>query len=663
MGPMANQIGFGLVIVLCLNYFFQDLLKRRIRLDDDCIYFGFQRIRIDEIASVDVDYKKRKLLPGSLILTTTSGQSLKFSINGLTEENVKLLLKHLQARNSRLETAPVISTLVKCRKTLQKPPLDTKERLIVRYNCQQFLDDSIETFILTARNWMRVGPLVMSIVFVPFWMMYLSSLYVCLQANSFRMVQQLNLNSFIGKLLGSVQTQILTEASELTGKSMYATTNPVVAVLAGSLLLGFLFYVQYILLRPNSLVADEIGITFQLRRGLLAIPMGRVRWSEVLSAKLYRPRKDASADAWKMRLTKTDGKKFDVSLAALTAEDKSRVLKRMEKQVPNCEIEAELSQSMLPKAERSYTEIWLQSLSQAPERKTLEPLMPGQTVGEDRFEVLKTLGVGGQGTAYLCRILTGKEAETIVLKETILPIFVDEAIRRSALQRFEQEARMLQSIASDNVVKLVDYFIEDHRAYLVLEHIDGAPLRDTIASKGALSEERVYDLALQMCDLLKLLHLNSIVHRDFTPDNLILNSKGKLKLIDFNVAQQIQEGATGTIVGKHAYVPPEQFRGKATAQSDIYAFGATLFYLLTGEDPEPISQSIPSQRNPHVSATFDVLVKRATALQTNKRFATADELEVALLSMELAPPAEPLEDNASLTAKARSKDARLIENG
>ncbi len=96
------------------------------------------------------------------------------------------------------------------------------------------------------------------------------------------------------------------------------------------------------------------------------------------------------------------------------------------------------------------------------------------------------------------------------------------------------------------------------------------------------------------CGLLDLLHANSIVHRDFTPDNLILNSKGQLKLIDFNVAQQIQEGSTGTIVGKHAYVPPEQFRGKATSQSDLYAFGATMFYLLTGKDPEPISQSIPS---------------------------------------------------------------------
>ncbi|MFX6031772.1 hypothetical protein ABTE99_19550, partial [Acinetobacter baumannii] len=70
-----------------------------------------------------------------------------------------------------------------------------------------------------------------------------------------------------------------------------------------------------------------------------------------------------------------------------------------------------------------------------------------------------------------------------------------------------------------------------------------------------------------------------------------------MKLIDFNVAQEDSEGTTATIVGKHAYVPPEQFRGKPCPQSDLYALGATLFYLITAADPEPITQSILSEDN------------------------------------------------------------------
>ena len=148
-----------------------------------------------------------------------------------------------------------------------------------------------------------------------------------------------------------------------------------------------------------------------------------------------------------------------------------------------------------------------------------------------------------------------------------------------------------------------------------------------------MSHTQAHDIALQMCDILKILHSHNIVHRDFTPDNLILNSKGKLKLIDFNVAQQVQGGSTGTIVGKHAYLPPEQFRGKATGQSDLYAFGATLFFILTGRDPEPISQSTPSTLNNEIDRSFDEIVKHATVLQTCNRYKSAEEIEADLLAM------------------------------
>ncbi len=85
----------------------------------------------------------------------------------------------------------------------------------------------------------------------------------------------------------------------------------------------------------------------------------------------------------------------------------------------------------------------------------------------------------------------GKEPDTVVLKETILPIFVNESVRRDALERFEKEARLLKSIESNGIVKLIDYFIEDHRVYLVLEHIDGATLRELISRDGPMTEEQV----------------------------------------------------------------------------------------------------------------------------------------------------------------------------
>jgi len=87
-----------------------------------------------------------------------------------------------------------------------------------------------------------------------------------------------------------------------------------------------------------------------------------------------------------------------------------------------------------------------------------------------------------------------------------------------------------------------------------------------------------------------------VIHRDFTPDNLVLQNDGKLVAIDFGAANEFIGNATGTFVGKHAYIAPEQFRGKASPQSDLYAMGGTLYYLLTGEDPLALSVSDPAEK-------------------------------------------------------------------
>jgi serine/threonine-protein kinase len=142
-----------------------------------------------------------------------------------------------------------------------------------------------------------------------------------------------------------------------------------------------------------------------------------------------------------------------------------------------------------------------------------------------------------------------------------------------------------------------------------------------------------------MCTILEYLHnlTPPVVHRDFTPDNLILRKDGTLKLVDFNVAQQTESTATGTVVGKHAYLPPEQFRGLPTTQSDIYAMGATLYYILTAQDPEPISEAHPRTVRSEISEEFDTLIGRATAIDAKLRYQRAEEI-----AADLGAPAEKL---------------------
>lgn len=635
IGGIAPELGYGVMLCLCLNYFFVDLLKRKIRIDDDYIYFGYRVIPIRSLTGIDVNYKKGKLLPSSITVKNEDGNDLKLSLMGMSEKNITALLKHLEIRNSNLVIAPVLNTLIKCRHSKKKMLVETADRMQLPYHSKKIIGESLEVFKQSAYQWIRVGPVIACIVFGPMWIGFFSNLYTALNPNSWQQLQSIGLHQFLQRFFEALSRWLANEVGKASQSVETFSNNPIMMVIAGGTILALVIYVLRIAFRPNLLVTDKSGIQLLLRLGSTNIPVKKIAWAQIQSAGLFKPGKNAGSQTWKIRLTKTDGKFFDIDLSALMHDDRSLLLKRMEKMVPDCQIDYELSQSMRPHAAHSYTEIWLQSLSQAPERKTLDPLQPGQTICDNRYEVMRSIGVGGQGTAYLCKDLSLKDgSNTVVLKETIIPVFGDDSIRRKSLESVEKESRLLQSLDSAGIVKLMDHFIEDHRAYLVLEHIDGSSLRDAVQNQGPMSSEQTHDLAIQMCDILKVLHANGVVHRDFTPDNLILNSKGKLKLIDFNVAQQLQGGATGTIVGKHAYLPPEQFRGKATSQSDLYAFGATLFYLLTGRDPEPISQSTPREVNDQIDSTLNDIVKRSTALQTSNRYQSAEEIEADLLATE-----------------------------
>ncbi|MFN8549848.1 MAG: serine/threonine-protein kinase [Candidatus Obscuribacterales bacterium] len=636
IGGFAPELGYGVMLCLCLNYFFVDLLKRKIRIDDDYIYFGYKATPIRSLTGIDVNYKKGKLLPNWITLRNDNGNDLRLSLGGMSEQSIAALLKHLEVRNSTLATAPVLNTLIKCRHSKKNATLATSDRLQLPYNSKRIIGESFEVFKASAAQWMRMGPVLACIVFGPTWIGLFSHLYVMLNPNSWRQLQQIGLHDFLEKVFEGLSHLLGSGMTKTSEAIQTLSNNPIMMLITGGAIVAFLFYFMRIALRPNLLVADKFGIQMLLRIAGTNIPINKIAWSQIVSAELFKPKGSAGSQSWKIRFHKTNDRSFDIDLSALAHDDRTSLLKRMEKMVPNCQIDYELSQAMRPHAAHSYTEIWLQSLTQAPERKTLEPLQPGQTLCNNRYEVLRSIGVGGQGTAYLCKDLSDhsqhSQNQTVVLKETIIPVFGDESLRRKSLQSVERESRLLQSLNSEGIVKLLDHFVEDHRAYLVLEHIDGSSLRDSVQNHGPINFEQAHDLAIQMCDILRTLHANGVIHRDFTPDNLILNSKGQLKLIDFNVAQQLQGGATGTIVGKHAYLPPEQFRGKATDQSDLYAFGATLFYVLTGQDPEPISQSNPSNVKAEITTQLNEIVKRATALNLKDRFKSAEEIEAALLS-------------------------------
>jgi tRNA A-37 threonylcarbamoyl transferase component Bud32 len=296
-------------------------------------------------------------------------------------------------------------------------------------------------------------------------------------------------------------------------------------------------------------------------------------------------------------------------------------------------VQPEIKQVFSDKGEReSYTELWLRELNAPPKRDKLVPLSANMTLHNGEYTVKQKIGLGGQAAVYLAESAKLPAGQNLVaIKEFILPVFPDPRVRVAAAERFQTEAELISRIKHPQIVRFLDLFIEDHRAYLVLERISGMNLKQFVESHGVMNEEQVRQLAIQMCDILSYLHnqVPPIAHRDFTPDNLMLTEEGRLKLIDFSVAQASISNVTGSVVGKPEFIAPEQFRGKPSPLSDLYSLGGTMYYLLTGENPQAISVSKPVTCSPAMSQ----IISCATALDAKDRYQSADDLKNALLSL------------------------------
>jgi tRNA A-37 threonylcarbamoyl transferase component Bud32 len=421
-----------------------------------------------------------------------------------------------------------------------------------------------------------------------------------------------------------------------------ATEHPfVICMLIGATAVAIVALLMF-LCQPNGMKLTRAGLKLYFQWNKIVLFEKTYPWQKMTAFHLDQFGDVVNPEKWRMQMKMKDRSTVNLRLEAIMgSEARDTLLKTITQMAPEAVQDPALIRALMPAQKESYTELWLQSLAAPPKRNRLAPLSEGQKLRDGRYLVERQLAIGGQGTAYLGEeidktdgsfVAKGEQHHKIVLKEFVLPVYTSRAVRKQALEKFENEARILGELNHPRIVKLIDYFLEDHRAYLVMEHIDGVSLRDLVQEKGSLSRAQLLDLSVQMCDVLQYLHSLSppVVHRDFTPENLILNRDGKLVLIDFNVAQQREWTTTGTVVGKHAYLPPEQFRGQPCEQSDLYAMGATLFYLCTGKDPEPITCSHPAKESATVESDIDSIVAKLTKIELTDRFATIEDVRKAI---------------------------------
>ena len=254
-----------------------------------------------------------------------------------------------------------------------------------------------------------------------------------------------------------------------------------------------------------------------------------------------------------------------------------------------------------------------------------------------RYRITKLIKAGGMGAVYLAKDL--KKNKIRAVKELFKQFSPQE--EQYVVQRFKEEAEILSKLKHPNLPRVTDYFHDYDRYYLVMDYIQGDDLESILEEEGepGLPELDVVDWAVQICGVLDYLHSQSppILYRDTKPSNIMIRYEdGTAMLIDFGLARTIHPGSEKgkTAIGTEGYSPPEQYMGNPETRSDVYALGATMHHLLTGEFPAvPFQFSYVRDLNPDVSEPLEMIVMKALEIEIEDRFSTAREMQEALLEV------------------------------
>ena len=287
---------------------------------------------------------------------------------------------------------------------------------------------------------------------------------------------------------------------------------------------------------------------------------------------------------------------------------------------------------------------------------TIMSYRPGDSFG--RYELVSRLGFGGMAETWRARLLGAAGVTKPILIKRILPAYADN---EDFVSMFINEARISATLSHGNIAQVHDFGKVDGEYFLAMEYVDGQPLdrilkRAQGAGLSALPPQLATFIALEMCRGLHYAHTRKdssgkplgLVHRDISPDNVLVSYEGEVKLVDFGIAKAKANAlknltAPGVVKGKYLFFSPEQACGEEVdARTDVWATGITLYQLLCGRLPvdgpeHAVTPKLikglfppPSEVRRDLPAELNAITMRALALKQAERFASSHEFGEAL---------------------------------
>ncbi len=320
----------------------------------------------------------------------------------------------------------------------------------------------------------------------------------------------------------------------------------------------------------------------------------------------------------------------------------------MEKACANCFSAVDVNEQVCPYCEFDFTETANHSYA-----------MAGGTLLNERYVVGKVIGTGGFGITYLGYDI--QQEKIIAIKEyyphgiavragddlTLEPLgSVNDEPYRRGIERFLHEGKYVAMFeTASEIMGVYDVFEENGTAYYVMEYFNGITLKAYTDKYGRISVEQAVWIAEHISEAFDVIHKGGIIHRDVSPDNIMLCRNGSVKLIDFGAARSFAEESNGlSVMLKQGFTPLEQYQrsGRQGAWTDIYSLGASLYYALTLCMPDdPMSRfdddSVFEEQLSQYPEKLAQLISRTCEVRAKDRYQTAEELLAALADCGITP--------------------------
>ena len=329
------------------------------------------------------------------------------------------------------------------------------------------------------------------------------------------------------------------------------------------------------------------------------------------------------------------------------------------------------------------------------EEKTIQDiseLLPGTGLCGGKYVIEKKIGEGGFGITYravqsglnraVCikeyflagRCVRDVQAKTIHIQGTGEDVF--EKYRKA----FVKEAQTLAALHHPGIVEVIDIFDENNTSYMVMPFIEGRSLQSIVEKNGPITYPEAVNYMAQIASAVGYIHERHILHRDIKPDNIMITADYKAVLIDFGSAREFEEDKTQahTSMVTHGYAPTEQYsrNSRKGSYTDIYAIGATLYFILTGQVPLEAAARItetmpePKELNPDLPEEANRTIMKAMQLKSQDRHQSIAEFMDDLRNVTPSAPAKEnpdiVQDKTESVGSGNSPDAKVldkVENG